>query len=467
MVAAEYDNHPYAPTDLWEGWDELTEPPEDAADTSVTPQERKEVDLAEFWRARPVLTHLHEFAKARRVGPWAVLGSALARVITMTPPAVVLPPIVGGAASLNLFVGLVGKSGTGKDAAQKTAKVALTSDAAWTAYLEAPLGSGEGLSHMFMKPVKPVRGGGDDQPTSEQYNQKALVRIGEIDTLNAQQSRQASTLSAQLRMAAMGEELGAFYVDLAKRMIVPAHQYRLCIVAGIQPARSAVLLDDADGGTPQRWIWMPAGDPTAQREVPEPPEPLLWEPPDLMSSPRYVENGLTFFEVGLPDVAMEAVIAARVQSQREEDATGLDSHALLTRCKVAAGLALMEGRIVVTEDDWHLSGAIMALSDAQRARCQKAVGQMAAVANRAKAYAEAERTVVIDERLDQERRARVGRSLKRRLAREGSAGLAAGQLRKTLESRDREMFESVIDSLIVAGEVRVEESPRGIRYALI
>jgi hypothetical protein len=57
--------------------------------------------------------------------------------------------------------------------------------------------------------------------------------------------RQSSTVASQLRQAAMGEPLGFFYVDQAKRMIVPEHSYRCCLIAGIQPARSAVLLDDA------------------------------------------------------------------------------------------------------------------------------------------------------------------------------------------------------------------------------
>lgn len=455
----------HAPADMWEGWDELTEAPEEGEETAVTARERKEVDLIEFWRSRKTLSRIHEYAKARRAGPWAVLGCVLARVIATTPPNVVLPPVVGGAASLNLFVGLVGKSGTGKDAANNAARSLLDIGGGWADYLEAPVGSGEGLSHMFMRPVKATKD--DPHPYPEQYNAKALVRIGEIDALAAQQSRQASTLSAQLRYAAMGEELGAFYVDLAKRMIVPKHSYRLCIVGGIQPTRAGVLLDDADGGTPQRWIWLPAGDPTATREVPEAPDPLYWEPPDLMTAERLDEGGRTFYQLGLPPAALDAIIDARVRSQREEESAGLDSHAMLTREKVAGGLGLLEGRLTPDDEDWRLSGVIMTVSDAQRARCQKAIGEKAAASNQAQAVAEAERTVVVGERVEQSKRRKLARTIKNRVAKCGSAGETPGKLKNSLASGDRDLFDDVLDSLMVAGEVRTEGDGRNVRYFLV
>jgi hypothetical protein len=59
--------------------------------------------ILDFWLRRPVLTDIRWFARERRVAPWAVLGSVLAQASCRIGPHVVLPPIVGGVASLNLL----------------------------------------------------------------------------------------------------------------------------------------------------------------------------------------------------------------------------------------------------------------------------------------------------------------------------------------------------------------------------
>ena len=70
-----------------------------------------DAEVEGFWAARPELERLRQFARSRRVGPWAVLGHVLAISLSAIPPNVVLPPTIGDYASLNLFVALVGRSG--------------------------------------------------------------------------------------------------------------------------------------------------------------------------------------------------------------------------------------------------------------------------------------------------------------------------------------------------------------------
>jgi hypothetical protein len=72
-----------------------------------------------IWDERPILRHLFDFARGRRVAPLAVLGVALARVVAATPSTVVLPPTIGGDGTLNLFVAFVGASGQGKGSADR------------------------------------------------------------------------------------------------------------------------------------------------------------------------------------------------------------------------------------------------------------------------------------------------------------------------------------------------------------
>ena len=445
-------------SDVDGGYEPPPEDPDGEVRTSVSADERETIHPDVFWKTRPVLEHIHAFARARRVGPWAVLGATLTRVIAATPPRVQVPPTIGGYASLNLFVGLVGNSGDGKDIAQKVAREALVIEG--EPFKTNPMGSGEGLSHMFMRPQRATRQ--DPNPDPVMHNTAALVTVGEIDTMGAMVQRQSSTIASQLRQAAMGEQLGFFYVDVTKRMIVPAHVYRLCMIAGIQPARSAVLLNDADGGTPQRLVWLPAGDPEAPDVAPEEPAPMTWEPPDWTQATRGHSENAECFVVDLPDVAVQAIQDARL-SRLRGSGEALDGHAVLTRTKVACALAILEGRHQVSEPDWDLAGTIMAVSDAQRARCQRELAAKDTSANQAKAIAEAERSLIIEDRILREKLPQVSGAIKRRLARKHPESVSRADLRSSLGKGAREHFDQALDALVASGDVVMED--RQVRLA--
>ncbi len=419
-----------------------------------------DTDKLDFWTARPSLARIHGFARGRRVAPWAVLGGVLARVVVATEPNVQLPPTIGSYASLNLFIGLVGKSGAGKDAANKVARdcIDLGKEAD---FLTAPLGSGEGLSHMFMKWTK------DDG--LQQVNRAALVTIGEIDTLGALVQRQSSTVGSQLRQAAMGEALGFFYVDEAKRMMTPEHQYRMCLLAGIQPKRSGVLLGEADGGTPQRFVWLPATDPDAPDKRPDCPKPLLWQPPKWHEAGGIHEGGMYRNVVSVCDTACDIIDRAHLARTRG-DGDALDGHALLTRLKVATALAILEGRCNVTDEDWDLSGTVMDVSDAARETCVKALAEEGKEHNRKQAEAEAMRAIVVDERVDEAKVRKASVRIKQKLARiEG--WLSQSDLRSSLSPALREYAEPALHALVLSGAV--EDKPvnyrgqQGMQYRLV
>lgn len=399
-----------------------------------------------FWKARPILTHIQQFARARLVAPWAVLGATLVHVVAATLPKYQLPAIIGSEASLNLFVGLVGAAGAAKGASEKAARRAVDLD-----YRRAPvypLGSGEGISHMFMK---------SKNGEAELHNVNCVVTIQEIDTLASLKGRQSSTIMPQLRQAAMGEQLGFFYVDETKRLMVPEHRYRLCLLAGIQPKRSGVLLseDEIDGGTPQRFVWLSCDDPDAPDEDPDEPTPILWEPPDWSVLPTVGKGDDARKIIPVCETARTTIVAAR-KARRRGDGEALDGHALLTRLKVAAALAILDGHCEVTDDDWELSGAVMAESDEQRARCQRALAEASRTQNARTGEAEAQRTLVIEERVETERLKRTAQSVKRHLIRAGDTGLTGAKMRSKLGANATYM-EQAVDLLETAGEVRCEE----------
>ena len=70
-----------------------------------------------FWESRPVLEHIFLWSRARLASPWAVLGEVMAEAVCHTPPGFQLPPTTGGEGTLNMLIAIVGKSGSGKNAA--------------------------------------------------------------------------------------------------------------------------------------------------------------------------------------------------------------------------------------------------------------------------------------------------------------------------------------------------------------
>lgn len=332
----------------------------------------------EVWDERPVLRAIRSLARRRRVGPWAVLGGVLAHVACRVGPHVVLPPIVGGVASLNLFVGLVGPSGAGKGAATAVAAELLGSAAHQTPVKK--LGTGQGVDASFTAQTK-------EGPV--QFNDTALFTIGEIDSLAAHASMNGSTLMATLREVYSGEALGAHYADRFKRRPVRAHHYRAAIIAGIQPARAGVLLDDADGGTPQRWLWFPTNDPgrrqpTQRRLVGPAPDQWwtdyeVWMPHGEQPEDEPVERKAET-EIPVCASAQQAIWAARdarLDMDLAEQANDLSGHALLTRLKVAALLGFLDGRCQVSEADWELAARIQLVSEQTRALCQNVMAERA------------------------------------------------------------------------------------------
>jgi len=185
------------------------------------PAPEPEPEPVDFWNTRPAVAHIHQFARARRVGPWALFGCILVRVMAATTPKICLPPLIGGPVSLNSFVAIVSDTGDGKGVAESAALDAI--DCASTPVLGP--GSGEGLSDLFVYREK---------DETVQHATAVILSAAEVDTLGALKMRPSSTLLPELRKGWMGEQLGFAYRDPAKRLTVERHAYRLCLLMGLQ-----------------------------------------------------------------------------------------------------------------------------------------------------------------------------------------------------------------------------------------
>jgi len=408
-------------------------------------------DAEVFWSARPVLRHILTLARSRRVGPWAVLGTAMARAVASIPPHVALPGTVGGRMSLNLFVALVGPSGAGKGGADAAATAGVKFHGLQVDSL--PLGSGEGASRTF----RPL----GTQPGEPNPVTSVVFTVPEIDTLTALTSRQGSTLSAELRKLYSGEALGFANAGKDTRTLVAAHTYRACVLVGVQPLRSHALLGAADGGLPQRFIWMPTTDPDAPEE--RPTDPGCWNAPES-AWPRGHSGHLRLVgaDLALPDSARTTIDAHRLAVLRQDTRVdALDGHALLCRLKVAVALMALDNRTALDETDWTLARHVMDVSAATRDHCRRALTQHYRSQNTARALASAERDEIVSERKAQ----RARDAILRRLT--GDRQLTTGELRRSLKVDIRDYYDTALTELLEGGEIAVSPGQRGHHKVLM
>ncbi|MFZ1177280.1 MAG: hypothetical protein WAO15_13640 [Mycobacterium sp.] len=385
----------------------------------------------EFWSQRDELDHILRFARANRVAPYAVLGCVLRRAVAATEPNVVLPPTVGGVASVNLFTGSAGRSGQGKGAADAAGFNAVrlispvTGDEIFT---EQPNpGTGEGLARLF-------KGRADEAPTIT----RAHLIVPEVGTLAALAGRMGATLSTELLKAFMGEPLGFSNAHKETTTAVPAHSYRLCLGVGVQPQNADFFLTREKAGFPQRFLWLSTVDPHAPELRPAQVEPIDIEVPDFGSA-RY--------EVPIPAQAADEIDAHRYRVLiGADDVDPLDGHLMLTRIKVGFALAVLAGRKAVDADDWRIAGQLINISTEVRAEMQKAVEDRRRRENHTKAIDAADRDAIIAARLTEASQKRVGEAIIRKLQRSGSA--TRRELRQACASAIRPDFDPVFDMFI-------------------
>lgn len=388
----------------------------------------------DFWGSRPVLDHIRTAARSRLVAPAALLGAVLARVAAFTPPSTCLPPLVGGEAPLSLFVGLHGRSGAGKSS-PISASADLLPDVPPGCVGPLALGSGEGLVEAFMDLVEETDGAGKKRKVKRQVHHGALFSLDEGQVLAEISNRRGSTVLPVLRTAWSGGDPGQANASIETRRSLRPGSYVVGLVSLWQDKAAATLMADADGGTPQRFVWLPTGDAGATTCPPDWPGRLRWAPPAMIAIGGKV--GRDPLDVAL--AIRTEIIEARVAGLRGEDlADPLDAHRRLCKLKLAGLLAVLEERHAIDVEDWELAERIMATSDNVRAWILHEARRRQAEA----AIAEAERTVtkdVIIERSATERAlASAAKAAYRAAAKAGGHPVTKRVIHAAITSRDRQ-----------------------------
>lgn len=313
---------------------------------------------ASFWEARPVLEHIRRAAHSRTRSPDAVLCAVLARIAVLTSPSIRLPAIVAAKATLDLIVACVAPSGAGKSSSASVAAELLPIDDD-RILLDLPVGSGEGLIDAYLGMVDDKDDQGKPIKVRAQVRSAVLAYIDEGQALTEISGRKGSTLMPTLRSMWTGSTVGQANASSDTRRRLDAGGYRLAVIVALQPEHGAAILDDAAGGTPQRFLWCSGTDPTIPDDAPAWPGTLTFRRPAHYTLGHVIDVD--------PTIASEVRSRNLARARGESNLDPLDAHRDLLRLKVAALLAILEGRLDVNPDDWKLAGTMLRTSSIVRA----------------------------------------------------------------------------------------------------
>lgn len=420
----------------------------------------------DFWDARPYLKHIRDAAHSRQRSAAAVLGVTLARIAACLPHRLRIPPIVGTDAGLSLITVVLAPPGVGKSTASALASELVPAPEGLDLADELPIGSGEGMAETFFGLEDEPDERGKSRKVKRQVRHNAYFYADEGQVLAEIGRRQNAVLLPTIRSAFSGTALGQMNASEERRRVVPAGAYTLGIVVAMQTTLAGALLDDAEGGTPQRCLWMPATDHTIPDQAPAWPGRLDWTPPTREALAAMRADGWLIGEqtyLAVADAVVDEVRAADLARVRGAVAVhALDAHEGLLRLKIAALLAVLDGRLNVNEEDWQLATVIKAASDRTRASVIRTIDAKAAADEAARAARAKERAVSSavasaiesDSAVAHRRTIDGARWIARKVWADPDHWLVSG-LRRAMDSRKRDVFTDALDHAVAEGWVVV------------
>lgn len=272
-----------------------------------------------------------------------------------------LADVVGGKPKpLNLFVNLMGPSGSGKSSANEIASVMLPLDPS-RVIDQMPIGSGEGLiDNLFDYRNEPDPDNSrKSREVKYQSRFNAYIYVDEGGKMIALGERSGTTLLATLRSAYTGAVLGEANAAKETRRRLEAGTYAFGLTMGLQDEVAGPIIERTTDGTAQRFLWLGAdGDPAYQRTergaIPE-----LVDPFGFLDDTIGYRAAYEFYVMPLhPDIEREIDLAGDTRMLRKVTAEEVQSHQFLMRLKVAGCLAILDQRADINPEDWQLARLI-------------------------------------------------------------------------------------------------------------
>lgn len=438
-----------------DAWSEQDPRSSEPIDGTPKAEDRPGLLPEEFWATRDTLRHIRDAAHADARSGDVVFYTTMARLSGLLNWRIKMRTGIFGRGSMNLYVALVGNPGAGKSSGAAGARGLIpASDPEFRDGI--PLGSGEGMAEVFMGTVDeetcqvyengPRRGEPVMTKVRKQVRNNVFFYCDEGEQLTQLAGRQGSTLMTALRSAAMGEGLGQTNATEERNRYIAPETYNLGLVVGYQPTTVTQLLADGGGGTPQRFFWSWAEDPTIPFDAPRHPGQLKLHP--------LIENTKDFIDVEFPPEVRDLIKRERVMlGNGDLVLEPLDAHRRFMMAKMAALLALLEGRFAVDDMDWKLaemtwqssclvrdSLVARAKREAQASKDEQAKEkiQLAVQEHKAKRSAEANEM-------------RVAGNVARKVADAGVGGLTYNGIRMAIAHRDRGLLEDAINLAVSQG----------------
>lgn len=418
-----------------------------------------------FWEARPVHAHIRTAAHSRLASADLVLHAVLAKIAGMSSHELWFDS-GRGRSSLNYFAAAVGASGIGKTTGAaavddellpvpgylRAALDGLTPD---PFYDGLPLGSGEGIaeSYMGMTEVEvDTKKNGDPimRKVRAMIRNNVFVSVDEGETFTRLGERTGATVSTTLRSAWVGATIGQANGRDDTTRIIKAHSYSLGMLVGFQPHTALPLLTDTATGTAQRFTWVSASDPTMPDDPVEHPGPISVPLGDEVFG-NTARTGTMTFPAGIKaELRRDHIAKIRGELVVDEH----DSQAPLMRCKLTALLALLDGRVEVTNEDWDLAAVLWETSCAVRntvteQAAQEKARQAELVADARVQLAERTAAAVdgVSTKLD-----RLAVTLAQHVVEAG--GMKRSDARRGMPSRDRHLYEEAVERAAAKGLLR-------------
>lgn len=406
-----------------------------------------------FWRQRQTLQAIRQAALARTTSPDAVFHAVLARLAAFSPSDLLLPAYVGGEVPLNYFAALVAPSGAGKSTSSSAARALLAAPLHLSDRDNLPVGTGEGLIESFFERDP-------DSGEKVQAHRNLYLYVDEGETFARLGARDGTTLDTVIRSAFSGQVLGQRNAQKSTTRILPANSYSIGMTVGYQPAKAGALLAQVDGGTPQRFMWAYAGLQAITDE-----ELFGAEWPGLLQVRGYdTRTGIFNF----PEDIKLGIIRDHLQVARgEKHRHPLDSHEPVHLMRTAALLALMEGRIQVTQTDWTLARTVWSTSRKVRQWVADEVRQaeMADEELRLARHANQATAQVRGREYAAEGRNKTAARITQELAKAGETGLAASHIKRNLTPQQRLFWEDATVLLLRQGVIEAVPGAQRLRLA--